>query len=159
MVPNVKSREGWELYVTDGVMVGISQPLRHLSQYAAPILLCFSRHWAPSQHVHIGLPDDGILKYRNIINTMNEWCIRWSITHHLVRFIQTLLPEHFCLFVFLLQMSILKHTKIEMCTSERHRHHEQFIKRHTHQPVNQVPCNVIVTTCFEVPPHVTRQET
>jgi hypothetical protein len=54
-------------YVTDGVMVGIlSRPLRRLSQYTAPILMCFSRHWAPSQHVHIGLPDDGILKCRNM---------------------------------------------------------------------------------------------
>jgi hypothetical protein len=35
MVPNVKSREGWELYiVTDGVMVGI--------------LLGEEAHWAPS---------------------------------------------------------------------------------------------------------------
>jgi hypothetical protein len=47
MVPNVvKSRDGWELYiVTDGIMFGIiSRPLRRLSQYTAPILLCFSRH-------------------------------------------------------------------------------------------------------------------
>jgi hypothetical protein len=44
----------------------ISRPLRRLSQYTAPILLCFSRHWAPSQYVHIGLADDGILKYRNM---------------------------------------------------------------------------------------------
>jgi hypothetical protein len=41
--------------------------VRRLSQYtAAPTLLCFSRHWAPSQHVHVGLPDDGILKRRNM---------------------------------------------------------------------------------------------
>jgi hypothetical protein len=26
----------------------------------------FSRHWAPSQHVHIGHPYDGILKYGNM---------------------------------------------------------------------------------------------
>jgi hypothetical protein len=66
--------EGWELYiVTDGVMVGIllgegwelyivTDGVRR----TAPILLCFSRHWAPSQHVHIGLLDDGIFKCRNM---------------------------------------------------------------------------------------------
>jgi hypothetical protein len=60
----VKSTDGWELYtVTAGVMVGI---LCRLSQCTAPILLCFSRHWAPSQYVHIGIPDDGILKFRNM---------------------------------------------------------------------------------------------
>jgi hypothetical protein len=67
MVPNVVKSRGWELYiVTDGIMVRISQPLRHLSQYTAPILLCYSRHWAPSQHVHTVLPDVGILKYQNM---------------------------------------------------------------------------------------------
>jgi hypothetical protein len=44
----------------------ISQTLRRLSQYTAPIVLCFSRYWAPSQHVHIGLRDYGILKCRNM---------------------------------------------------------------------------------------------
>jgi hypothetical protein len=38
----------------------ISRPSRCLSQYTAPILLCFPRHWA-SQPVHIWLADDGIL--------------------------------------------------------------------------------------------------
>jgi hypothetical protein len=54
MVPNVvKSREGWELYiVTDGVMAGI--------------LLGEGVHWAPFQYVHIGIPDDGILRCRNM---------------------------------------------------------------------------------------------
>jgi hypothetical protein len=44
----------------------ISRTLHRLSQYTAPILLCFSCHWAPSQHVHIRLPDDGILKCRKM---------------------------------------------------------------------------------------------
>jgi hypothetical protein len=35
----------------------LDRPLRRLSQYTAPILLCFSWHWVPFQHVHIGLPD------------------------------------------------------------------------------------------------------
>jgi hypothetical protein len=60
MVPNVvKSTEGWELYI-------VTDAMHCLSQYTAPILLCFSRHWAPSQHVHIGFPADGILKCRNM---------------------------------------------------------------------------------------------
>ena len=44
---------------------------------------------------------------------------------------------------------------MEMCTSVGHQQQEQLTKLHTHQPVNQVPCNVIVTACFEVPPQVT----
>jgi hypothetical protein len=70
--------EGWELYiVTDGVMVGIllgegwelyivTDGVRRLSQYTAPILLCFPRRWVPSQHVYIGLPENGILNCRNM---------------------------------------------------------------------------------------------
>jgi hypothetical protein len=42
------------------------EALCRLSQYTAPILLCFSQHWAPSQHVHNGFPDDGSLKCRNM---------------------------------------------------------------------------------------------
>jgi hypothetical protein len=44
-----------------GILIDVSW-----SQYTAPILHSFSRHWAQSQHAHIGLPDDGILKCRNM---------------------------------------------------------------------------------------------
>jgi hypothetical protein len=54
MVPNVmKSREGWELYIVAvSIMVWI--------------WLCEESQWAPTHHVHIGLPDDGILKCWNM---------------------------------------------------------------------------------------------
>jgi hypothetical protein len=69
--------EGSELYiVTDGVMVRILLGEGSLTQYDpdhSPSVTIYnshtsllSRHWAPSQYVHIGLPDDGILKYRNM---------------------------------------------------------------------------------------------
>jgi hypothetical protein len=40
----------------------VGPSVRRLSQYTAPILLCFLRNWAQFQHVHSELPDDGIFK-------------------------------------------------------------------------------------------------